>query len=82
MTEYFECNHFEFVKDFDKGMKDFIIQVMAESDTKVGKGSFTWDMIHGNSGVCSVSPTSVFIMKQREKLIHMVIAINVSKEVQ
>jgi hypothetical protein len=50
------------VEDMDKDMKDFIVEVFAEIKPEIGESTGRRDMIHGDTGVSSISPSPVLIM--------------------
>ena len=62
MSQDFKGNHFELVKDFNKDMKDFIIEIFAEVKPKMRESARRRDMIHGYAGVSSISSSPVLIM--------------------
>jgi hypothetical protein len=70
------------MEDTYKDMEDFIIEAFADADTEMREGALRRDMLHADASVSTVSPASVFIMEDFKELTHILMTINISKEVQ
>ena len=70
------------MKDLDQHMKDFIIQGFPNMiSAEIGKGALTGDVIR-DAGIGPISSSSVLIMEYRNKLLHRLVSIDVSKKIQ
>jgi len=81
VSQQFECDHLEAVKDIHKDMEDFIVESFSEACSEVGKGCFTRQMRHGKAGIGAVAPTLVFITEMLPKLGDVGIPTNMSEQV-
>lgn len=70
------------MEDTYKNMEDFIIEAFADADTEMREGALRRDMVHGDARVSMVSPASVFIMENLKELTHVLMAVNIPKELQ
>ncbi len=70
------------MKDANQNMKDFIVKPFPQADTKVRKRTFRRDIIHGDARIGTVSSPSVFVMEDIKEVVHILITIDISKEIQ
>ena len=82
MGKDIKCNHFKLVKDVNQEVKDFVIECFAQAFTKDGEGAFTRDIIFGDPGIAAISPTAIFIPDNFKKLFHVVMTVDVTKQVE
>lgn len=82
MGQDLKGDHLELMKEIDEDMEDFVIEVFAQADTKMGEGSLTGQMIHGDSGIAAIGSSPVFIPEQQEELRHLLIAVDIAKEIE
>ena len=75
-------DHLKFMKDANQNMKDFIVKPFPQADTKVRKRAFRRDIIHGDARIGTVTPTSVFVMKDIKEVAHILMSVDISKEIQ
>jgi len=70
------------LKDINEYMEDFIIEVFAEVSSEIGESARGRDMIHRDASIGPISSASVFIMEDFKEPAHMLIAINIPKEIE
>ena len=82
MGQDLKGNHLKLMEDTYKNMEDLIIQAFADANTEMREGALRRDMLHGDASVGAVSSASVFIMENFKELTHVLMTINIPKEVQ
>jgi len=82
MGQDLKGDHLKVMKDTYKNMEDFIIEAFADADTEMREGALRRDMLRGDASVTTVSSASVFIMENLKELTHVLMTINIPKEVQ
>ena len=70
------------MKDPYQNMKNLIIQSFTNTASKIRKSTLRGYIIHRNTGIYSISPALIFILKASNKLIHMLMTINIPKQIQ
>jgi len=82
MSKNLESDHFKLLKDADQDVEDFVVERLTEPCPKGGEGSFTWDILHADTGVGSISSTSIFIPEDTKEMAHILMAVNMTKKVE
>jgi phosphoribosylamine-glycine ligase len=82
MGEDIKGDHFKSMKNINKEMEDFVIEFFAQADSKIGKSSFTRDIVHKDTGMGAISPAPVLIPNHLKKLTHVLIPVNIPKQIQ
>jgi hypothetical protein len=82
MSKNLEGDHLQLVKDTDQDMKDFIVERLTESCPKNRESPITRDMLHGDSGVSAISPSSVFITQNGKEMPHILMGVDITKKVE
>jgi len=81
VSEYFESDHFKHIEDIDEDVEDFVVKVFSQTDSEVGEGGFRGDVLHGYTGMGSIGPAPVFIVKNFKESVHVLVAIDDTKEI-
>ena len=58
-----------------------MIEIFTQSCSKNGEGSFTGDIVQ-YAGMATISPAAIIIAQQFEELAHIMVTVDVSKQVQ
>jgi hypothetical protein len=82
MGQDLKGNHLELMEEVHQHMEDFIIEPFPEADTEIGEGPLRRDMAHRDASGGPVRAASVFIMERFKELTHVLMTINIPKEVQ
>lgn len=82
MGQDLKGDHLKLVEEVHQHMEDFIIEPFPEADTEIGEGPLRRDMLHRDVSVGPVRSASVFIMEHFKELTHVLMTINIPKEVQ
>jgi hypothetical protein len=70
------------MKDVHKDMEDLIVKGLTQSCPKNGESTFTWDILHGNTSVGSISPTSIFVSEDTKEMAHILMTVDMTKKVE
>ncbi len=68
MSQDFEGDHLQLMKNINENVEDFIVEGFPEALSEVGKGCLTRKLAHGEAGIGAVSPAFVFITEMFAKL--------------
>ena len=81
MSQDIKGDHFKLVKDIHQDMEDFIVETFAQSCSKNGEGAFTGNSVP-DTGMGAINTAPIFVTKQFEELAHILVTVDVSKQVQ
>jgi hypothetical protein len=81
VSQQFECDHLETVKDIHKDMENFIVEGFSKPSTEVGKSGLAGDVPQGKAGIGAVSSTFVWITEVLPKRGDIGVAIDISEQV-
>ncbi len=79
--EDFESNHLQFFEDTDQDMEYFVIERLTDTFTEIREGGFTGDHIGRDTGVGSVSPTTVIIVQNGEDLVGIEATVEITEKI-
>jgi len=82
MGKDFERDHFESMKDAHEDMEDLIVKGLSDSCPKIGESTFTWDILHGDASVGSISPTSILVPEDTEEMAHILMTVDMTKKIE
>ena len=63
-------------------MEDMIVEIFAQPCSKNGEGAFARDIVFRNAGMCSIASAAVLIANQFKEFAHILMTVDVSKQVQ
>ena len=81
MSQDFEGDHLQFMKDMDQDMEDFIVESLSQTGAEIRKGGFTRHVLHGKTCIGTISPALVFITKLLPKPGYIGEAIDIPEQV-
>ena len=81
MSQDIKGDHFKLVKDIHQDMEDLIVEIFAQSCSKNGEGGFTGDIVQ-DAGMGTINPAAIIVTKQFKELAHILVTVDVSKQVQ
>ena len=58
-----------------------MVEIFAQSCSKNGEGGFTGDIVQ-DAGMGTINSAAVFVTKQFKELAHILVTVNVAKQVQ
>jgi len=70
------------MENANQDMEDFIVEGFAYTDTKIGEGTFTRDMVHGDPGIGTVSPAPVLIPEDIKEMMHILVTVDMTEKVE
>ena len=82
MGKDLKSDHFKLLKEADQNVKNFIIEGLADTDTKIGESGFTRDMFHGDTGIGAISPTSILVPEDLKEMAHILMAVDMTKKIE
>ena len=81
MGQDIKGDHFKLVKDIHQDMEDFIVEIFAQSCSKNGEGGFTGDIVQ-DAGMGTIDTAAIIVTKQFKELAHILVTVDVPKQVQ
>ena len=81
MSQDIKGDHFKLVKDIHQDMEDLIVEIFAQPCSKNGEGGFTGDIVQ-DAGMGTISTAAIIVTKQFKELAHILVTVDVSKQVQ
>jgi len=74
-------NDFQLMEDIDQDVEDFIIEFFADSSSELRESSLRGDTFY-NTSISSVGSAFIFIPKGGKEVVHVVVFINKSEQIQ
>ena len=68
-------------KDIHQDVEDFIVEIFTQSCSKNREGAFTGDIVQ-DAGVGAINTAAIIVTKQFKELAHILVTVDVSKQVQ
>jgi hypothetical protein len=81
MGQDIKGDHFKLVKDIHQDMEDFIVEIVSQSCSKNGEGGFTGNIVQ-DAGMGTINTAAIIVTKQFKELSHILVTVDVSKQVQ
>jgi hypothetical protein len=81
MSQDIKGDHFKLIKDIHQDMEDFIVEIFAQSCSKNGESGFTGDIVQ-DAGMGAIKTAAIIVTKQFKEFAHILVTVDVSKQVQ
>ena len=81
MSQDIKGDHFKLVKDIHQDMEDLIVEIFTQSCSKNGEGAFTGDIVQ-DAGMGTIDTAAIIVPKQFKEPAHILVTVDVSKQVQ
>ena len=81
MSQDIKGDHFKLVKDIHQDVEDFIVEIFTQSCSKNREGAFTGDIVY-DAGMGTINTAAIIVTKQFKELAHILVTVDVSKQVQ